>query len=367
MLTSRHLDVSFGRHLSEGNLLSSADLHILSTDTDDGTITVVGRFGDKHEILKQIRVGNAPRGSVKFTSTGRGFVSNTSQNTVSEIDPVGLSEVRRIEVGHGPRGLGVVPGDRYLLVSNSGSDTISVVDLDANVELHQIACGRDPRHMAITSDGATAFVSIWGDGHIARLDLRPLAEDRVSDVSIERTIDVGATAHPYSVSFAPGEQQLFVANTQAKYVSVIDVDTNEETRVEVAAIGGRAVGYSPDGGYALVTIETISKLAVISLASLEVTRYIETGPGPRGLAVDKPSHVVYVSAFDRATLMPGTEISDYGPNTLTMVDLSTGDLGSAVGSFESQVVPVGYGPCSVSLFEPASVAARADALEEIQV
>jgi hypothetical protein len=53
----------------------SAELHILSTDTDDGTITVVGRTGNNHEILKRIRVGNAPRGSVKFTSSGRGWLS----------------------------------------------------------------------------------------------------------------------------------------------------------------------------------------------------------------------------------------------------------------------------------------------------
>src|ERR1700712_2773763 len=131
-------------------------IEIFSTDTDDGVISVIGKNGkNDHSLLRKIRVGNAPRGAVKFTARGRGFVSNTSQNTVSELDPVALEEVRRIEVGHGPRGLGIVPGDKYLLVSNSGSDTLSIVDLELNVEVRQIPVGRDPRHMAVTRDGRT--------------------------------------------------------------------------------------------------------------------------------------------------------------------------------------------------------------------
>ena len=88
-----------------------AQVEIFSTDTDDGTISVIVK-ADKgeHTLLRTIRVGNAPRGAVKFTSSGRGFVSNTSQNTISELGPVGLEEVRRLVVGHGPRGLGIVPG-----------------------------------------------------------------------------------------------------------------------------------------------------------------------------------------------------------------------------------------------------------------
>lgn len=74
-------------------------IEVFSTDTDDGTISVIGKdSAGHHEMLKQIPVGNAPRGSVKFTKDGRGFVSNTSQNTVSELDPISLSETRKITV-----------------------------------------------------------------------------------------------------------------------------------------------------------------------------------------------------------------------------------------------------------------------------
>jgi DNA-binding beta-propeller fold protein YncE len=219
--------------------------------------------------------------------------------------------------------------------------------------------------MAITADASAAFVSIWGAGEIARLDLTPLGTAEPTTISVDGSVSVGKEAHPYSVSFAPGGRHLFVANTQAKYVSVIDTSDLSEKRIQVAAIGGRAVAYTPDEKFALVTLETISKLAVIDLTDLRVTRYIDTGPGPRGLAVDKAASVVYVSAFDRTAMFPGTTVSDYGPNTLTMVDLGSGDLSTDSGQFRTEVVPVGYGPCSVSLFETKNSQVPPSKLEEI--
>ena len=87
-------------------------------------------------------------------------------------------------------------------MSNWGSDTLSIVDLGLNVEVRQIPTGRDPRHMAVTKDGLSAFVCIWGDGIVAKLDLAGLQADRAELVSIT-DIDIGRTAHPYSAAVEP--------------------------------------------------------------------------------------------------------------------------------------------------------------------
>ena len=135
-------------------------VEIYSTDTDSGQISVIRKEADGYKLVKEIPVGNAPRGGVKFTKDGRGFVSNTSTNTVSEIDALTHREVARMVVGSGPRGLGIVPGERYLLVSNSGSNTVSIVDLESRAELTQVAVGRDPRHMAIDPSGKSAYICV---------------------------------------------------------------------------------------------------------------------------------------------------------------------------------------------------------------
>ena len=326
-------------------------IELFSTDTDDGVISVVAKTDkNAYHLARQIKVGNAPRGGVKFTKSGRGFVSNTSQNTISEIDPVSLEEVRRIEVGHGPRGLGLVPGDKYILVSNSGSDAISIVDLELNIEVRQIPVGRDPRHMAVTADGRTAFVCIWGDGVVLKLSTVGLASGRPDLVSVLETIDVGTTAHPYSAAIDPTGTRLFVANTQATYASVVDIASGAVTRVELGFIGGRAVTFSPDEQYALITVETTSSVYVVRLSDLKVMRHIPVGPGPRGLAVDKEDHTMYITNFAR-THAQWHEGLEFGPNTLTMVDLDSAPLDRQEGEFDYQEITVGYGPCSVTMFD----------------
>jgi len=327
------------------------NVQFFSTDTDDGVVSVVAKTGPgEHRTVKQIRVGNAPRGGVKFTASGRGFVCNTSQNTISEIDAVALREVRRIEVGFGPRGLGIVPGERYALVSNSGADTISIVDLELNVELTQIETGRDPRHMMITKDGTRAYVCIWGGGYVSKIDVSGLANGDVESVREVARIPVDVAAHPYSLNIDPSGTRVFVANTQATYCTVIDVATDDVHRVELGFIGGRAVAFSTDGRYALITVETVSRIYVIDVETLEVTRHIPVGPGPRGVVVDAADLTIYCSNFSRA-FHRDPEGPDYGPNTLTMVDLKSAPLDRQEGEFTYEEIFVGFGPCSVTMFD----------------
>ncbi|MEV8419103.1 YncE family protein [Streptomyces niveus] len=326
------------------------NIQLFSTDTDDGVVSVVAKTGPgEHRTVKQISVGNAPRGGVKFTKDGRGFVCNTSQNTISEIDAVALEEVRRIEVGHGPRGQGLLPGDKYLLVSNSGSNTISVVDLELNVQVHEIATGRDPRHMGINAAGTVAYVCVWGDGYVSKLDISSLAEGSPEGITELAQIPVDREAHPYSLAIAPSGRRVFVANTQAPYVTVIDVESDETHRVDVGSNGGRAVAFTDDGRVALVTVENTSSVAVIDVATLTVTRQIPVGSGPRGLVVDPLDETAYITNFARAGMMSGHP--GFGPNTLTMVDLGSAPLDRDEGEFTYEEIFVGYGPCSVTMFD----------------
>ena len=340
-----------------------AKIRIFSTDTDtdDGVISVIGKSGKtEHTTLQQIPIGNAPRGSVKFTGAGRGFVSNTSQNTISELDPVALEEVRRIEVGHGPRGLGVVPGDRYLLASNSGSDTLSIVDLELNVELRQIPIGRDPRHMAISADGQRAFVCVWGEGVLAEVDIFPLQDDEPEAVRILGAVELGRTAHPYSATMDPSGERIWVANTQATYASVVDRASGAVTQIDLGAIGGRAVAFSPDQRFALISVETESKVAVVDRDTLQVTRFIPVGPGPRGLTVDVLDETLYVTNFARESVSALPNHPNYGPNTLTAVDLTSAPLDEPTGEFTYQPIEVGYGPCSVAVLDVAALPTSAE-------
>jgi DNA-binding beta-propeller fold protein YncE len=83
-----------------------------------------------------------------------------------------------------------------------------------------------------------------------------------------------------------------------------------------------------------------------------MTRKIPVGPGPRGLSVDVQDDTLYVTNFDR-THQPyeGFETAEYGPNTLTVIDLASAPLDSDAGQFTHHSIRVGYGPCSVAVLD----------------
>lgn len=324
---------------------------IYSTDTDSGTISVLENNNGKVSKIASIRVGNAPRGSVRFTSDGRGYVSNTSTNTISEIDGLSHKETRRIMVGNGPRGLFVVGQEKFLLVSNSGSDTLSIVDLEDGEELRQLPVGSDPRHM-IVSEGF-AYVCLWGEGAIAKVNVSGLDNGDVNSVEVVKTIMLGPDTFPYSLNIDDTRGLAFVACNAIQSIPVIDLATDSiHADVSVRAGGVRAVTFTPDNKYALASIERDNSIAVIDLDSLTVTRYLDAGPAPRGVVSDIDG-TVYAAAFSRA-FVAKYDISDWGSHGVTVIHTKEADLSNPDSDVAAESIQVGYGPCSVSVFDPAA-------------
>jgi DNA-binding beta-propeller fold protein YncE len=337
---------------------STGPVRILSTDTDSGSVTVIERDGRAFRVLGSISVGNAPRGAVKVTSDGRGFVCNCGGDTVSEIDVFANREVARIKVGPAPRGIGLVPGDSFALVSSSGDNFVSVVDLDRREEVGRVAVGRDPRHMAVSKDGLSAYVCIWGGHYISHLDISGLAAKSPDPASVREVtqIDIGEEAHPYSLAIEPAGRRAFVANTQAPFVSVVDLGEDRVVAaVEIGSKGGRAIAFAADGERAFVTVEDTSEVVAIDTKAMSVLSRWPVGPGPRGIAMDPGGGFMYTSAFARTTSRSVGE-RVFGANTLTVIDLDA--IGHELRAEAFDEVDVGKGPCSVSAFALDRLARR---------
>ncbi|WP_353065996.1 YncE family protein [Arcanobacterium hippocoleae] len=335
---------------------------IYSTDTDSGTLSVFEDANGTVRKIATIRVGNAPRGSVRFTSDGRGFVSNTSANTVSEIDGLTHKEVRRIKVGNGPRGLFIVGKEKYLLVSNSGSDSLSIVDLSLGEEVRQLSTGRDPRHMAVLNE--FAYVSLWGDGSIAKFDIKSLNSNDADGVALVSTIKLAPETFPYSLNIDESRNIALVACNAVRSIPVIDLKTDKVcAHIPVRASGIRAITFSNNKKYAIATLERDNSAAVIDLDTFEVTRYLDAGPAPRGIATNPDNGVMYVAAFSRTTTAR-YDMPDWGSHGVTIINADSDALSNRNLKVETTTVKSGFGPCSVSLFDPVSARFVRENLEE---
>lgn len=319
---------------------------LFSNDTDSGSISVLDLDQAEPTLRGTIEVGNGPRGAVKFVAD-RGFVANHAGDTLSEIDPLGLGETRRIKVGPSPIGVGIVPGGRFIITSNAGDDSVSIVDISTNSEVGRVRVGREPRHPSVSPDGKFAYIPCSRDHYISKIDLTPLAGERPdpSAVSEIAKIQVGEGSFPYSAAISPNGRFALAANNQQSYISLIDAETDTVVNnIDVGTKGARGAVYASGSDVAFVSLENTSEVLAIKIPDGTIMKRMPSGAGPRGLALDEDTATLFASAFDRTTTARvGNSISVFRFNRVAAFALE-GDQPQVTS------VPVGAGPCSVSIF-----------------
>jgi DNA-binding beta-propeller fold protein YncE len=226
-------------------------------------------------------------------------------------------------------------------------------------EILQIAVGKQPRHMDINTKGSFAYVAISGGDYIAKIDISSLHDNNVDlinkNIREVNRIFVGSGANPYSVGISEKYKHAFVANNQAKYVSVIDLESDTViSTIDLGVKGARGVAFSPNEDQVYISVEDTSEIIEIDSRTLTVNRSLPTGPGPRGMAVDRETGTIHVAAFSRTKTVSAQRGSDFVafsidlPNSMTVINPMAMNLTTGEGSFG---IPVGQGPCSISIFK----------------
>jgi len=148
-----------------------------------------------------------------------------------------------------PTGLGLSPDGETLFVANNLGDTLGVVsDLRDTRKLERIVLHRTgstqmlyPYDIKLQTKGKTvskAYVSLWGDASIAVVE--PSNGNRLKHIPVER--------HPTAMILNRSQSRLFVVNSNADTVSVIDTAADKviET-INVRLAEAEKIGVSPEG------------------------------------------------------------------------------------------------------------------------
>lgn len=210
-------------------------------------------------------------------SGGKLYFTAEADRKVARYDPAANRVDWQFETGQNATHMVALSRDgRTLVTTNIASDTVSIVDLASATAPAQtvVPVGRGPEGVDLTPDGRQIWVAHSRDGGVSVID--------VASRKINHTIAAG-TKRSNRLKITPDGRLALVSDLDAGELVVID--TASRVVVRRVPIGRMAEGILiPDNTQAFVAANGDDFVAVVDLQTWQITRRIEPGKGPDGLA-----------------------------------------------------------------------------------
>lgn len=174
-----------------------------------------------------------------------------------------------------------------------------------------IEVGRVPKFVEITPDGETLLVSNWCDSSLSVVDLD----------SGEETETVPLNTAPRGIAVLPDNSTAYVTAMHANELYKVDLDSGESELIYDEALMPRHLVLSLDGEELYVTFANSNKLMAFDTSTDEVIRETDTGEDPRSMEISPDGTALYVVNYGEATA------SKFDAETFEELDRqSTGEL-----------------------------------------
>ena len=158
------------------------------------------------------------------------------------------------------------------IIVNSGDASLSLIDPVRATEIRRVPVLREPHHIALAPGGRELLIGDAGGNEMLFLD--PLTAD------IRRRMPI---ADPYHLAFSPNGKWLVVTGLARNQVDVYDAASMQLAhRFPIASMPSH-VAYAPDSSVAYVTLQGTNKLAAFDLKRLALLWAAESGSTPAGV------------------------------------------------------------------------------------
>lgn len=300
------------------------------------------------------------------------YVVNQSGHSVTFLDAQSKKVTGEVAVQSQPEAAAVTPDGSLLFVVNAESDSVSIIDTKTKAVVKEIKVGDWPCSVKITKDGKTAYITCSGCMW-EYVDIIDVAKQ-------EKTGSIKLTNYgPRDIALSPDGKTAAVINDTVgsfnRSVNFIDLATKQvtEKRVIKESANLRAIEYTPDGNFVVVTYESPKNwLPVCEAENGEVftnnIAVLETKPGgkvarlpldelnnydgnPYGLAICPTGKYLYIGVrgMHRVTILDLAKIRQIvTSNSQQELDRLRDDL-TLVTDYLVARVPTGLGPSSVCL------------------
>ena len=269
--------------------LAYGDGSIWAVDSTDGTLSRIDPA--THAVVDTIGVGSAP---TAVAITGQDvWVTNSGDGTVSRVSAAAGRAVDTIPVGNLP--VAIVTGSGGVWVANEGDGTVDRIDPATDTVTRTVPVGARPDGIAAGADAV--WVANGEDGTVQRID--PATNQPSGPVPVG--------SGPEGIAVTPGA--VWVANALDLTVSKIDPATGTVTAT--TGVGDGPGGIVAAGNSLWVSGEFDATLDRIDPQTARVVRVVHLGSSPQGMTVTESG--VWVAARPYAA-------ASHRGGTLTVVD-----------------------------------------------
>ncbi len=257
------------------------------TNEDSDTVVIIDRSTDR--VINVIEVGNRPRGIVVSPllspDSSRAFVVNSGSNnlTILDVKNQKVLHTANLEIGANPSAIAISPDGRTLYIANTALNSVSVMDASSFQTIQLIPVGQRPMALALDPNGTTLLVANMVGNSVSVIDTRRN--------TVTATIPV--EFQPVWVAVEPSGTRAFVAHLRSLRLAVISLATLQvETRANVGAAA--AVLPDPATGRLFIALPTQNRLSYFDANINAELASTAVGREPHRLALDNDRGKLYV-------------------------------------------------------------------------
>jgi YVTN family beta-propeller protein len=255
----------------------------------------VGFYTVEGQHLATVKVGNFPHEGVLSPDGSRLYVTDNGVlwltdegeggNTVSILDTRAMQRVGVIDLGRfrRPHGIALAPTPGQLLVTTELPPRLLLVDAVARRVLRDYEVqGKNPHMVTLGPDGEWAFVSNTESASVAAVHLKS-----------GRMKLIPTAARPQGGVLSKDRKLLYITNTGAGRITVLDPKTQTVLREMPVGKGAGRIALTPDGGTLIYNLQEDQAVGFLDLAAGRQTATVPlTGP-PLSLTMSRDGKYVF--------------------------------------------------------------------------
>jgi YVTN family beta-propeller protein len=279
---------------------------LLVLNKEDATFVVVNPMSGAIEAT--VPVGQGPHELVASTDGKYAFASNygggtAPGHTISMIDIGAKKELRRIDTAplSRPHGLAFAGGKLYFTAE--ADKKIARYDPAANKIDWEFETGQNATHMVLpTRDLKTIFTSNIASNSVSAI------EQGANGAWTQTVIPVGQG--PEGIDISPNGREVWSAHSRDGGVSIIDVATKKVVQtIPLGTKRSNRIKLTTDGKFALVSDLEAGDLVIVDAAARKEVRRLALGRSPEGILIPPDGRSAFVAVN--------------GDNHVAVVDLKT--------------------------------------------